>query len=689
MQIRSLILAGLILTFLVGCSTAPKRAEKDKAVSKKPSSTKSVQTPQDATSAITLNSLPPDQSNLPKEATPDFEANPEKALSLDEREQLVNQFLEATLLEENNKYDEAGKAYAKVLEIVPKSSYLGAMTGKALLESGKPDEAIQVAEAAIRNGANPVDAYKVLGLAYRQKKDLNKAIEQYEKLIEIDPDSSDALNELVALYVRTQRYDQAIVIYNKLAQLDSYQSYIYHYRIALIYTQMGKFPEALDEYKLVAKDVPDNFDVHLHIGKLYEVLNQPDDAIVSYLTALQHIRNEQDELNVRNALAPLYFNRKSYQEAIHQYSRIKEMLPEDITSHCQLARIFFTQEKYHDALKELDDLSPKIQGNFFVEIMRLQTQEKLQRDAEGYKKFLEGFDFSIEKRDWENAQRFLAKLTQKDSLKKIEESAHLPFMYQLLDKCVDKFPEQVRPAFAAASIALLRNENDAFQKKIQKLHEDIEKTRTEKNSARLTRIASEIRYWFDVRRAFMSGNLAEALTESLKNSLTEFPENTELGRALACIYMDSTRWSDAEPVLVQAKVHMPNEAPDYKDLLFQLAVVYDKMDRLADVETTIHEIIQKYPDDSQGYNFLGYAYADRNIRLDEAIQLVQKAMKLDPEDGNILDSLGWIYFRMGRLQEATTYLEKAVTFEENDPVILDHLGDARLQQGDQKTALQC
>lgn len=689
MQVRSLILAGLILAILAGCSSAPKRAEKDKSVTQKPAPSEKVPLPQDATSTITVTPIPLELSNLPKEATPAFEDKPDKIISMDDREQLVNQFLEASLLEEKNKYEEAGKAYAKILEIVPKSSYVGAMTGKALLESGKTDEAIQVAETAIRNGANPAEAYKVLGLAYRQKKDLNKAIEQYEKLIEIEPDSSDALNELVALYVRTQRYDQAIGVYKKLAQLDSYQAYIYNYRIALIYTQMGKFQEALDEYKLVAKDVPDNFDVHLHMGKIYEILNQPDDAIVSYLKALQNSRNDQDELNVRNALAPLYFNRKSYQEAIHQYSRIQEILPEDITSHCQLARIYYTQEKYQEAIKELDKLNPKGQGNFFVEIMRLHTMEKMAKGAEGYKKFLEGFNSSIEKNDWENAQRFLAEIARRDFQKKIDEFALPSFLQQALEKCIGKFNQQVRPLFAAASIALQRNEKDAFQQRIQKLYEDIEKARTDKNSERLTRIAVEIRNWFDVRRAFMSGNLADSLAESLKNALTEFPDNTELGRALACVFMDNNRWTDAETALLQTKGRTPNGAPDYKDLLFQLAVVYDKMDRLADVETTVHEIIQKYPDDSEGYNFLGYAYADRNIRLDEAIQLVQKAMKLDPEDGNILDSLGWIYFRMGRLQEAAIYLEKAVSFEENHPVILDHLGDARLQQGDTKTALQC
>lgn len=688
MKTRSLLVAGLILAFWAGCSSTPKRGETGKAVSQQKSIIESNQPPKDATQTIAATPIPPDQGGFPRDATPVLDS-PNTTLSMDNREQLVNQFLEAALLEEKNQFDEAGKAYSKALEIVPGSSYLGAMTGKALLQSGKPDEAIKIAEEAIRSASNPVEAYKVLGLAYRQKKDLDKAITQYEKLIEIEPDSPDVLNELVTLYVRTQRYENAIEIYQKLAQIDTYQSFMYHYRIALILSQLGRYTEALDEYKLVVKEVPANFDVYLRIGKLYELLNQPDEAIINYLLALQHIRNEQDELGVRNALAPLYFDRKSYQEAIYQYTRIKERTPEEVQPRYQLARIYYEQEQFEKALQELSEIEAKTKGSFFIHILTLQTLEKLQRGAEGYQKFLEGFATSIGKDDWEDAQRFIVELTRKNALEQMEEFAQLPRMYELLEKSVEKFSEEPRPLFALASISLMRKEKDALQKHCGRILEALENARIGKDEQKLSRIAIELRFWFDVRRAFSTMNPPDSLTVALNKNQTDFPENTELSRTLASVYMDCNRWSDAESLLIKTKEHLQSDNPGYKDILYQLAMAYDKMNRVADIETIMNEAIQKFPDDSQSYNYLGYAFADRNIRLDEAIQLIQQALNLDPDDGNILDSMGWVYFRMGQIQEAVAYLEKAAAREENHPVILDHLGDARCLQGDSKTAVQC
>ena len=75
-------------------------------------------------------------------------------------------------------------------------------------------------------------------------------------------------------------------------------------------------------------------------------------------------------------------------------------------------------------------------------------------------------------------------------------------------------------------------------------------------------------------------------------------------------------------------------------------------------------------------NYLGYAYVDRGVHLEEGLSLIRKALTYEPESGFITDSLGWAYYRLGRYDLATYFLERAVELEPGDPTLNDHLGDA-------------
>ena len=80
-------------------------------------------------------------------------------------------------------------------------------------------------------------------------------------------------------------------------------------------------------------------------------------------------------------------------------------------------------------------------------------------------------------------------------------------------------------------------------------------------------------------------------------------------------------------------------------------------------------------------NYLGYSWVDQGLHLDRAKAMLHRAVDLRQEDGFIVDSLGWAYFRLGEHEKAVTYLERAVELEPGDPVINDHLGDAYWRVG--------
>lgn len=127
--------------------------------------------------------------------------------------------------------------------------------------------------------------------------------------------------------------------------------------------------------------------------------------------------------------------------------------------------------------------------------------------------------------------------------------------------------------------------------------------------------------------------------------------------------------------------------PDTADLLYDRAMVAEKINKLDVMETDLRHVIELKPEHAHAYNALGYTFAERNQRLNEAHELVQKALKFAPNDAFIQDSLGWVQFRLGRVDEALKTLRGAYQLR-RDPEIAAHLGEILWAKGDREEALK-
>jgi tetratricopeptide (TPR) repeat protein len=110
------------------------------------------------------------------------------------------------------------------------------------------------------------------------------------------------------------------------------------------------------------------------------------------------------------------------------------------------------------------------------------------------------------------------------------------------------------------------------------------------------------------------------------------------------------------------------------------AQILEERGRVAEAEQVLRDLLAKDPLDADALNHLGYMLADRGDRLDEAVSLVQRALKVEPENPSFLDSLGWAYFKQGKLAEADKPLTDAAAQMPANSVIQDHLGDLRVKQ---------
>lgn len=125
--------------------------------------------------------------------------------------------------------------------------------------------------------------------------------------------------------------------------------------------------------------------------------------------------------------------------------------------------------------------------------------------------------------------------------------------------------------------------------------------------------------------------------------------------------------------------------PDQPELLYDHALAAEKLDRFDILEANLRRLIKARPDHAHAYNALGYSLADRNLRLDEAKKLIQRALELSPADSFIVDSMGWVYYRMGDTAKALEYLRRAYT-ERPDGEIGAHLGEVLWVAGERAEA---
>jgi len=151
--------------------------------------------------------------------------------------------------------------------------------------------------------------------------------------------------------------------------------------------------------------------------------------------------------------------------------------------------------------------------------------------------------------------------------------------------------------------------------------------------------------------------------------------------AEAGVMRDIKRWRDAYDVLGSAAKRFPDDT----DLLYEQAMMAEKLDRMDDVERLLRRVIEIKPDNAHAHNALGYSLADRRLRLPEAKQLVQRALELMPGDPFITDSLGWVEFRMGNGAEALRLLRQAYS-SRPDTEIAAHLGEVLWSLGQRDEA---
>lgn len=258
------------------------------------------------------------------------------------------------------------------------------------------------------------------------------------------------------------------------------------------------------------------------------------------------------------------------------------------------------------------------------------------------------------------------------------------------DQLLQDYPDSPEVVYPAAMLALQQNDRDFAELQLKHLltlnipdkslanyylgQIAEEGKRSDEALAYYARVGPGEQYLpAQIRRARLlagQGQL-DAARRQLKETKAATPEERiQLLIAEAAMMRDARQPQQAFELLEQALV----KEPEQPDLLYESALLAERLGRLEILEIRLRKLIELRPESAQAYNALGYSYADRNQRLPEARQLIEKALTLAPDDTFILDSLGWVLYRQGDLAGALGRLEQAYA-QRDDPEIAAHLGE--------------
>lgn len=259
-----------------------------------------------------------------------------------------------------------------------------------------------------------------------------------------------------------------------------------------------------------------------------------------------------------------------------------------------------------------------------------------------------------------------------------------------LKKLAQKSPDDVEVIYPYAILSLQTGEIDVGEKQLQRLLElgfrdqslvhyflgqIAEERKQDAEAARHYREVAFGEHYASARTRLSSlltrqGKNAEARRVLQDSTPHTLEDRAQISIAEARLLRDQKKEQEALEVLQKAL----KQAPDQPDLLYETALLAERVKRPELGESYLRALVRLQPDHAHALNALGYSLADRNINLPEAHQLISKALQLEPENPFIMDSMGWVLFRQGKAAEGAVMLEKAYKTS-TDPEIAAHLGE--------------
>lgn len=167
----------------------------------------------------------------------------------------------------------------------------------------------------------------------------------------------------------------------------------------------------------------------------------------------------------------------------------------------------------------------------------------------------------------------------------------------------------------------------------------------------------------------------DAAAEVMEQLAQTYPDLAQVHVALGDLYRGTEDFAAAVTAYDRAAELYDARGEDQWFVFYARAISHERLDQWPEAEADFRRALELNPDHPQVLNYLGYTMVEKHINLDEALEMIERAVAAQPESGYIVDSLGWVLYRLGRYDEAVEHMERAAELMPTDPVVNDHLGD--------------
>jgi len=499
--------------------------------------------------------------------------------------------------------------------------------------------------------------YYALAKNYFFLNKLSLALLNSRKSIELDPSNVEYFEMLADIFSSAREFDSSAAVLEKIIAKDSAKVNSY-YKLARIY-ENTKPLKAISVYNKLTDIIGPDWNVLIRVAEIHEKLGNLDEAAAAVERLLSI---DPSNTAIQKLLSEFYQKGKKYDKALEVLNDILDFVPDDLDARERKAQIFLSGNNWEAAAKEY---------NYILEQPNIPLDIKLRIGASYFNRSL-------------------------------TDSTLLPITKEFFEKINrDTLDWQVKMYLGAIAI---NEKNDSTAIENFKIVTELAKW----NVDAWVRLGG---LYFDNRRY---DEAAKIMNEAIESFPDDFAVNLILGLSLAqCDKHSNAReylkkaveLNPSDITALSAYAYTLNELkesdaaieylkkaleikPDDVNLLGTLGLIYNAQERWLECDSVYQKALEQDSLNPTINNNYAYSLSERGIKLDEALEMAKIAIEKEPANSSFLDTIGWVYFKLGNYSQAKDYLEKAIDKGGERAVMLEHLGDVVYMIGDKEQAKQ-
>ncbi|MDQ7063504.1 MAG: tetratricopeptide repeat protein [candidate division KSB1 bacterium] len=499
-----------------------------------------------------------------------------------------------------------------------------------------------------------VGLYVAIATAYQRLHKIESAIKVLNQALVIEPDNRDALETLAILHEFRRDYDAALRIYERLARLSPYDPEL-RGRLATLYAQKGETQKAIQEFQRLMELGQAGPEVWRPLGRLYIQAKRYDDAI---RTLKNWVESDPYNQEPYVEIGLIYKVKKDTTALIEWYRQTLKDHPDFQYIREEMTNLLVDLGQIDDAIAMFEqrvaaDSSDLVQisqlGNLYLQKGDTLKARKLfewlvKRHPDDWRVYYNLGKLSYDGQKWQETAKFLQKAADKNP--------NVPQIWIMLGQAFWRMDSLEQANAMLDRVWQLNTSNPQVWLMLGQTYFQMQQLdRAERAAVRAHRLAPEM---------FITNYL------------------------LGLILNQQHRTEDAIPYFEMA---LRIDSTDVNAMGI-LAAIYNDLGQYARSDSLYERALRLAPDDPILQNNFSYGLAVRGIRLQEALDLVNRALQKQPDNPAFLDTKGWVLYQMGRYREALEYIQKSLDIRDTSAEVWEHLGDVYEKLGQVQEAVE-